>query len=69
MPIFDTVCNSCGYTREVIVKMNEEEMPPCKKCGQQTKKILTSNKDTGVSFRLYGQGFYKKTPRDTGDFA
>jgi putative FmdB family regulatory protein len=66
MPIHDIQCSECNHIWEEILFKSSDEIPPCPKCGGEgDKKISTS----GVSFRLYGEGFYKRTHKDTGEFA
>ena len=69
MPLFDFRCEECGEVSELFLRTSEElsQDKPCPKCHTTGKltKLITGN----TSFRLYGEGFYKRTHKDTGDFA
>lgn len=41
MPLYELVCNSCGFTKEEILKLNEKE-PVCDRCGEQMKKAMSA---------------------------
>lgn len=68
MPIYDFQCEHCGHTEEILVntKLQDFNKLLCSKCKQEgMKKLITG----GGSFRLYGEGFYRRTHKDTGDWA
>lgn len=50
MPLYDVICN-CGYTKEVFLKLNEQE-PVCDKCGLQMKRAIST-----PAFILSGSGW------------
>ncbi len=50
MPLYDIIC-SCGYVKEVFLKLNEQE-PVCDKCGLQMKKAMST-----PAFHLKGTGW------------
>lgn len=50
MPLYDTVC-VCGNTKEIFLKLNEQE-PVCDKCGLQMKKAMST-----PAFILSGTGW------------
>ena len=51
MPLHDVYCEGCSYADEIILKL-DEELPPCPKCGSQTKKAMSS-----PTFILGGDGW------------
>lgn len=67
MPIYEYVCRSCGFQKEVLQKMSDPALIECPECGKPTfhKKISSS------SFQLKGEGWYetdfksKKKPQKT----
>lgn len=40
MPLYDLMC-SCGYTKEYMLKLEEQE-PVCDVCGLQMKKAISA---------------------------
>ena len=64
MPIYDYHCTECGHEQEEIIL--KDETPVCKKCGSAAMRRLPS---ATKEFRLYGEGFHKRSHKDTGDFA
>lgn len=67
MPILDRQCSNCSHVFESIELRTKEdgevECPECHHSG--CKKIFSAS---GQSFRLYGDGFYKRDHKDTGDW-
>ena len=65
MPLFDYHCTACNHTWEELV-LNDEPKT-CPHCGNTSPvRLITS---TGVSFRLYGEGFHRRSHKDTGDWS
>lgn len=64
MPLFDFRCPKCDKVEEHIIR-KPDVIIKCKECGVEMKRLVSSN----VSFRLYGEGFYNRSKKDTGDFA
>jgi putative FmdB family regulatory protein len=67
MPIYEYVCSSCGYQKEVLQKISDPVLVDCPECGQKSyNKIVSSS-----SFQLKGEGWYetdfktKKKPSET----
>ena len=56
MPIYEYVCNDCGYEFDKIQKMNDE---PLKKCPQCEKEKLQKKVSAG-GFILKGYGWHKR---------
>lgn len=71
MPVFDYLCSACGHCFEktVIASAGEkvQDVIECPHCSNTTAKKKIGG--SGVSFRLYGEGFSKRSHRNTGDFA
>ena len=67
MPLFDTRCPHCSYEEERLIKSTEDfSTLRCGKCGGLgIQKVFNAS---GQSFRLYGEGFVKRTHKDSGDF-
>ena len=64
-PIYDFKCPKCNNITEIIMK-HDAPNPPCPKCGVTMSKLLSAS---GQDFRLYGEGFHKRTHKDTGDYS
>lgn len=54
MPIYEYVCNRCGYEFEITQKITDEPLKKCKKCGGKLQKVISN-----TSFVLKGTGWYK----------
>ncbi len=54
MPTYEYVCESCNYNFEVFLKMSDEPVSVCPKCGKKVRQILSGG--LGVNFK--GSGFY-----------
>ena len=50
MPLYDLMC-SCGYTKECILKLDEQE-PVCDVCGLRMKRAMSA-----PAFILKGRGW------------
>lgn len=65
MPIYDYKCEDCETVFEKLW-LGKEGIAVCPDCqSTNTTKFISGN----TSFRLYGDGFYKKTHKDTGDWS
>ena len=55
MPIFEYVCDKCGYDLETLQKASEAPLKVCESCGKKglRKKI------SAAGFRLSGSGWYE----------
>jgi putative FmdB family regulatory protein len=54
MPVYDFVCNNCGNTEEIEMKMSEyNPNHKCKKCQSILSRVYNFS---GISFK--GTGFY-----------
>jgi len=66
MPIFDYKCEDCEVVFEKLWLGSTEGIAICPECGStNTVKQLSGNQ----SFRLYGEGFYRRNKKDTGDWS
>lgn len=64
MPIFDYKCGNCDKEQEVLVLKNSDPIL-CKECNSSDMhKQVSATK----AFRLYGEGFYRRDHKDTGDW-
>ena len=63
-PIWDFECPECNKKEEKLLRSSDPP-PLCSECNSEMHKLISSK----VSFRLYGDGFYKRTHKDTGDFS
>ena len=55
MPIYEYICNSCGYEFEEVQKFSDPSFDKCPSCGRITAKRKVSIS----SFHLKGGGWYK----------
>lgn len=54
MPIYAYRCDSCGFEKDHLQKMNDPALTTCPECNSETyKKQLTA-----AGFQLKGQGWY-----------
>ncbi|OZG72103.1 transcriptional regulator [Hahella sp. CCB-MM4] len=55
MPIYEYVCNACGFEKDVLQSMSEAPLTDCPSCEKPefTKKI------SAPGFRLKGSGWYE----------
>ena len=63
--IRDYRCEKCDTVFEKVW-VGKEGIPVCPECGHTECKPMISG---GQSFRLYGDGFYKRSHKDTGDWS
>ena len=62
MPIYDYLCENCGFQQDVLQKMSDPRLTDCPQCKQPTlKKQLTA-----AGFQLKGSGWYVTDFRDNG---
>lgn len=62
MPIYEYLCQACGYELEIIQKISDELLTVCPECEKSTLK----KKVSAAAFRLSGGGWYE-TDFKTGD--
>lgn len=67
MPTKEYRCEDCENCWDVFCnsKHDEKECPLC--FSKNIYQVITTPNVGGV--RLYGEGFYKRSHKDTGDFA
>ena len=55
MPIYEFLCESCGYQEDLMRKISEPAKTECPKCGSQNfiKQVSAAN------FKLKGSGWYE----------
>ncbi|MCP5160296.1 MAG: zinc ribbon domain-containing protein [Hahellaceae bacterium] len=55
MPIYEYVCNSCGFEKDVLQKISDAALKECPSCHEQAfnKRI------SAAGFRLAGGGWYE----------
>jgi putative FmdB family regulatory protein len=53
MPLYEYRCSTCGYSFEVLQKVNEPKLKKCPKCGGLLKKVLSP---PAIQFK--GSGWY-----------
>lgn len=54
MPIYEYRCDSCGFQKEYILRMNDAPLTDCPEC----KKATFSKMVTAAGFQLKGGGWY-----------
>ena len=54
MPIYEYRCNSCGYEKEHLQKINDAPISVCPACGSTSYSKLIS----AAGFQLKGSGWY-----------
>jgi putative FmdB family regulatory protein len=54
MPIYEYRCESCGFQKEHMQKMNDPLLDTCPSCSKQTYVKLLS----AAGFQLKGSGWY-----------
>ncbi|HCH32627.1 MAG TPA: transcriptional regulator [Oceanospirillaceae bacterium] len=55
MPIYEYLCQSCGFGKDVLQKLSDAPLTECPKCGtDQYRKQISA-----AGFRLKGQGWYE----------
>ncbi|WP_166265956.1 FmdB family zinc ribbon protein [Marinobacter caseinilyticus] len=55
MPIYEYVCDDCGFEKDVIQKMSDKPLTDCPSC--QTAKFR--KRISAAGFRLSGTGWYE----------
>ena len=55
MPIYEYLCESCGYQFEEVQKFNEQPLEECPECGKNSARRQVSIS----AFHLKGGGWYK----------
>ncbi|RKY56633.1 MAG: zinc ribbon domain-containing protein [Candidatus Neomarinimicrobiota bacterium] len=55
MPIYEYVCNNCGYEFENFQSISSEPIKVCPKCGHESVQRKVSG---GVGLIFKGSGFY-----------
>ena len=53
MPIYEYRCESCGTTKELILKPGEEARPRCASCRKLMRRVISQ-----TAFILKGSGWY-----------
>ncbi|MCP5208901.1 MAG: zinc ribbon domain-containing protein [Hahellaceae bacterium] len=55
MPIYEYMCKSCGFEKDVLQKLSDQPLTDCPECLQPefTKQI------SAAGFRLKGSGWYE----------
>ncbi len=54
MPIYEYRCNSCGFEKEHLQKINDDPISNCPACGSNGYSKLVS----AAGFQLKGSGWY-----------
>jgi len=55
MPIYEYLCQSCGFGKDVLQKLSDAPLTDCPQCGtNQYRKQISA-----AGFRLKGQGWYE----------
>lgn len=62
MPIYEYRCDSCGFQKEHLQKLNDPVFAVCPECGRETYKKLVS----AAGFQLKGSGWYATDFKDSG---
>ncbi|KZY36426.1 MULTISPECIES: FmdB family zinc ribbon protein [unclassified Oleiphilus] len=55
MPIYEYVCKSCGFEKDVLQKMSDKPLTDCPECSEST----FSKRISAAGFRLSGSGWYE----------
>ncbi len=53
MPLYEYLCEACGWTVEVIQRVSEPPLTVCERCGSRLKKVLSP-----PAVRFKGSGWY-----------
>ena len=67
MPTKEYKCMDCKHGWDVFCSSNHDE-DECPKCHSKAIYQSFTTPNAG-GMRLYGDGFYKRSHKDTGDFA
>ncbi|SFM52619.1 FmdB family zinc ribbon protein [Marinobacter zhejiangensis] len=55
MPIYEYVCDACGFEKDVIQKMSDAPLKDCPTCSEPSFRKRIS----AAGFRLAGSGWYE----------
>ena len=55
MPIYEYLCDSCGFRFEQSQKMNENPLEKCPKCGEPVRRVI----GLGLGLIFKGSRFYR----------
>lgn len=55
MPIYEYVCEACGYTHDALQKISDAPLTDCPNCAEPKLK----KKISAPGFRLSGSGWYE----------
>lgn len=62
MPIYSYKCTKCGNVKDEIRKVEQSDVPiSCDECDGTMRKTFDQS---GTSFILKGDGWYKPAPKD-----
>ncbi|NLW50924.1 MAG: zinc ribbon domain-containing protein [Candidatus Brocadiaceae bacterium] len=43
MPLVEYRCEDCGHVTEILVRVSEDQAPPCPECGSaRTRRLISS---------------------------
>lgn len=55
MPIYEYLCQACGFGKDVLQKLSDAPLTDCPECGKdQYRKQISA-----AGFRLKGKGWYE----------
>ena len=60
MPIYAYRCEECGFAKDVLQKMSDDQLTDCLECGKPSFKKQV----TAAGFQLKGSGWYVTDFRD-----
>ena len=55
MPIYEYLCQDCGFGKDVLQKLSDAPLTDCPECGKNHYRKQVS----AAGFRLKGQGWYE----------
>lgn len=55
MPIYEYVCDACGFEKDVLQKMSDEPLKDCPSC----EEVKFRKRISASRFRLAGSGWYE----------
>jgi len=62
MPIYEYLCDACGFRFEAIQRISEDLLRDCPSCNQAALRKLVS----AAAFRLKGTGWYETDFKNKG---
>ena len=62
MPIYEYLCDNCGFEKDALQKMSDPPLVDCPQCGKPTLRKLVS----AAGFQLKGSGWYATDFRNSG---